>query len=1588
MQGQLDRVELITRLMGELEAAGPNDQLLPQFARSLLRRVDDAYLFRHRMTTLAAQLRDSFAWLAPAIVRGDIAVRVFRPTVDANGYALEGIVVETIMPDQPFIYDTLRLYMEQSGARVLNDLRVVIPFVFAGAGESRAIAGIGDDGDNQGYTRWYVNLGDHQTPDEVRAQVLHRLTLARDMVSDFHRMVRDVRAIANEYDYLATLPGAPEQDCQEASALLHWLLEQNFVFMGLSPIVKKPDGLAFALEGALGIARHPDTVDLADAMRFLAANGGLTTPLARVHKSATDSVLHRRGKVDEIVMRTFASDGKPTGGLVVHGLFTFKGLGQAGGQIPILRKKLESILDIEGGVEGDYDYKSLVSSFNQLPVEYLFGASPEVVRTLLRMNKQADERHELKVHIEADKDSNSAYVFVVLPKEHYSDELRAQLQTSLQAELRANYADHRVHFGKFDSVAVHFYLTSDQPFGAFDPDKLERQLVELGTPWTLRLRRELDEAYGEQLAAEHHARYSEAFPENYTEITTVDVARVDMRHFDLVVADGHTRFDIFESRESKSEAFIRIYSARELLLTDILPVVDNFGVVVAEQFAFDIAPEHAPKPLWVNILRVHRGDPDLFLQRTALIDALSAVFDRRMRSDRINRLLLRARLTWQEVEVIRAYFYYNRQLGSLIIPEVLQKVLIHHADFVHQLAELFRVRFDPDLPLAPNQADQPARGTRELLHQRLVDRLESYLVGVQSFDEDRMLRSFLKLVLATVRTNLYAERTGDVYYTSFKLDCSKVPDMPSPRPLFEIFVHATAVEGVHLRGGKVARGGIRWSDRLDDYRSEVLSLMATQMLKNAVIVPVGAKGGFVLKSPPEDWSEARAEADRLYKVFIRGLLDVTDNVVDGQVRTPPRVVAHDGPDPYLVVAADKGTAHLSDTANGLSAEYGFWLGDAFASGGSVGYDHKEKGITARGTWVCVERHFREMGIDPNKDVITCVGIGDMSGDVFGNGLLSSPTIKLIGAFDHRHIFLDPDPDPAVSFAERKRLFALPRSKWSDYDPDLISPGGGVFDRGAKSIALWPAVQKRLGTDRKEVSGEELMRLILKAEVHLLWNGGIGTYVKASTETHAEVKDANNDRVRIDASELRCAVIGEGGNLGMTMRARVEFALRGGRVNLDAIDNSGGVDLSDHEVNLKTLLGHPLAAGQLGREQRDALIEAVGDEVCDLVLEDNFGQALAISLDEVRSRRDIWSIKHAMMFLRERVHFSRYAEHLPHNPDVVKAREVQGRGFYRPELAKLLSYAKQYLSRGVISDPLGTREELRVFLEQYFPRAVVERFGGSLDKHFLFDEIAGTVITNRIVDHAGVGFVALVETATDRSPSDIAAAWLAADRLLDAPALRAQLHALPGSTDALYPWMLRVEDALVAAVLAILWTHPGRATLAGVGDVAATAEAMSSGVADLLPERPRRQKRDDAKAFETGGLAPEHARLLASLPHLACAPWITSALPAAVTPARRAAAELWFAAGYGSGVLDLVAATARQSYPDRWDFTAVGPIQRGLYEGIGRLARVVSERGDAVLREGRVAALRAQIDDILKERVPVSAMIVLADRLRQCLDALG
>ncbi len=823
-------------------------------------------------------------------------------------------------------------------------------------------------------------------------------------------------------------------------------------------------------------------------------------------------------------------------------------------------------------------------------------------------------------------------------------------------------------------------------------------------------------------------------------------------------------------------------------------------------------------------------------------------------SDGFDRLVLLAELSWRQVVVLRAYAKYLRQIGTTFSQDYIERCLRLNVDLARLLVRLFEARFDPDLTVE-------AQGRAELTD-ALLEEIRAALDAVASLDHDRILRSFLTLVQATTRTNAFQRgEDGDRKpYLSFKLDPRAVPDLPQPRPLHEIFVYSPRVEGVHLRFGAVARGGLRWSDRQEDFRTEVLGLVKAQTVKNAVIVPTGAKGGFVAKHLPDpavDREAWLAEGVECYRTLIRGLLDLTDNLVDGQVEPPARVVRHDGDDTYLVVAADKGTASFSDIANGVAADYGFWLGDAFASGGSVGYDHKAMGITARGAWESVDRHFRELGVDVQQQDITVVGVGDMSGDVFGNGMLLSQHIRLVAAFDHRHVFLDPDPDPQVSFAERSRLFALPRSSWGDYDTSLLSPGGGVFARTAKSVPISPQVAARLGLAASvgALTPAELITAILKAPADLLWNGGIGTYVKASTETNAQVGDKANDAIRVDGADLRVRVVGEGGNLGLTQLGRVEAALNGVRVNTDAIDNSAGVDCSDHEVNIKILLDRVVAAGDLTTKQRNELLADMTEEVGELVLRDNYEQNVLLGNARKQSLAMITVHQRFIRALEARGLLDRELEFLPSDAAIAQRAE-EGRGLTSPEFAVLVAYAKIGLTEDLVASSLPDDPWFSRTLRSYFPHRVVERYGDRLESHPLHREIITTCLVNEMVNRGGITFAFRCEEETGADAEQVARAYTVCREVFGLRDFVSAVEALDNrvETEVQTGLYLAFRRLLDRSVRWFLQTRPGRLDIgAEIARFAPVVAALEPRLPDLLVGGEHKTLQEDAQALVRQGV---------------------------------------------------------------------------------------------------------------------------------------
>ncbi len=866
--------------------------------------------------------------------------------------------------------------------------------------------------------------------------------------------------------------------------------------------------------------------------------------------------------------------------------------------------------------------------------------------------------------------------------------------------------------------------------------------------------------------AELVARLEPAIPAGYDELNDPSIAALDFVNIDAL-ATGTAELTTYLLQRSDGSWRFRIYRRGESIpLADMLPLLDQLGLRALDERAFGFGFEGAT--VWLHDVGV---SVPAEVQLTDAIKAevqrcFLAEFTGAVEVDGLNRLVLLAGLTARQIEILRGYSRYLRQIGFPFSQQYIEATLARHASISRLLAALFAARFTPGEGGADSGADARAE---------IIEALDA----VPSLDDDRTVRSLLALIDATVRTNAFRSSDDGGYrpVLSFKFDTSKVPDLPLPRPLFEIWVCSPRVEGVHLRNGRIARGGIRWSDRREDFRTEILGLVKAQIVKNAVIVPTGAKGGFVLKKPPAGPDEFRAEGEACYRQFIRGLLDLTDNIVGGAIVPPPHTVRHDGDDPYFVVAADKGTATFSDIANEISAEYGFWLGDAFASGGSDGYDHKAMGITARGAWESVRRHARALGKNADNDELTIVGIGDMSGDVFGNGMLQSAHVKLVAAFDHRHIFIDPDPDPALSFAERRRLFELPRSSWANYDPTLISLGGGVYSRSLKTITLGPEARKRLGTDKVTFTPNELLSTILRAPVDVLWNGGIGTYVKASSESHADAGDRSNDGLRVNGSELRCRMIAEGGNLGLTQRGRVEFAINGGLVNTDAIDNSAGVDCSDHEVNIKILLGAVMAEGAMTIDQRNELLIEMTDEVAELVLADNTAQTLTLAIARRQALPMVNVHARYLHVLEAEGWLNRSLEFLPTDKQIAE-RQASGMGLKTPEFAIVLAYTKSVNMTEMVRTELPDDPYLEPDLLRYFPKELQQRYQSEILRHRLRREIISTQVSNQMVNLSGISFDNRMSEDTGAGVVDVMRAWVAARDIFDFPELWESIEALP------------------------------------------------------------------------------------------------------------------------------------------------------------------------------------------------------------------
>ena len=1405
--------------------------------------------------------------LAQQRVLGTPTMRIFNPSMADDGWTSRHTVVQLVTDDMPFLVDSVSMGLSRHDRGIHLVVQPVVTVRRSITGELLALLPPWSTGADVGAESFlqieFDRIAESDELAALRSDLLLVLSDVRAAIEDWQKMRARMRAIVDE---LTVSPPVVDDDVDESRELLRWIAEEHFTFLGYRDYDLVSDGGEDALKPILGtglgllrdVGYQPLSTSFAKLPPSARARVRDRTLLV-LTKANRRSTVHRPSYLDYVGVKRFDAAGNAVGERRFLGLFTSVVYATSPRSIPLLRRKVQAVIDRAALPVGGHLAKALADVLEGYPRDELFQASADQLFETALGVVQLQERQRVRVFVRPDTFGRFVSFLVYLPRDRYTTAARLRVQRLLTEAYRGTTIDYYVALSESVLVRIHFVVYVE-PGELAQPDvaQIEQQVAALTRSWSDDLRDALCDSLDESRALALFGTYGGAFPTAYHEDFPPRSALADMAVLARLDPAGDLAAVLYEPTGAGpgSLRFKVFRTGPALAVSDVLPLLQNLGVRVLDERPYGIHPRGAPAA-WIydfGLAPMH-GSVDVREVGARFEQAFAQVWSGGAEDDGFNQLVLVAGLGWRDVAIIRAYARYQRQTAAKYTQPYVEEALTGNPHIAAQLVDLFRLRFTP----AADGDDRVAAVAA------VVETLRQALDAVVALDEDRILRSLMSLVQATVRTNAFRhdEHGKLTSYLALKFDSSQVPDLPLPRPLYEVFVYSPRVEAVHLRGGKVARGGIRWSDRREDFRTEVLGLMKAQMVKNAVIVPVGAKGAFVVKRPAS--TDLMTEVVDCYRTMMRGLLDVTDNIVAGRVVPPPDVVRYDDDDTYLVVAADKGTATFSDIANGVAADYGFWLGDAFASGGSSGYDHKKMGITARGAWESTRRHLRELGIDSQTTDFTVVGIGDMSGDVFGNGMLLSRHIRLLAAFDHRDIFLDPAPNAAASFAERERLFGLRRSSWADYDTALISAGGGVYPRTAKSIQLSEQVRAAIGVQALALPPEELIRAILSAPVDLLFSGGIGTYVKASTQSHADVGDRGTDPLRIDATNLRARAVVEGGNLGLTQFARVEYALAGGRIFSDAIDNSAGVDCSDHEVNIKVLLGAALAAGKLTVDERDGLLARMTDEVAELVLRDNYSQTRVLSLARVQAVEMAGVYARMIRVMDESGLLNRALEYLPTDA-ALDERRAADRGLTTPEFAVLLAYTKiglyaELLASDVPEDPYLSQE-----LAAYFPAPLRTAYAEEMAAHPLRREIVATAITNGVVNRAGISFVFRLAEETGVAAAELVRAHRAAREIFAMREIWANIERLDDivPTDVQYSMQLETRRLIERAVR---WLVRRGSRLDVVRTVAEFGQGVAA-VAAHLPAALAGTDRDvvdlERARFEAAGAPPALAASVASL----------------------------------------------------------------------------------------------------------------------------
>jgi glutamate dehydrogenase len=1546
---------------------GHDPDAVQVFLRHYFRHVDAVDVDERTVANLLGLVESHYrAAMHRPPARAVISIRT--PNQADDGWTAGGAtVVQIVTDDRPFLVDSVSMEVLRQGWSIREVFHPQFKVRRDLAGNLRGIVRTSEAQDDPTVIpESWMHLeivppahadGRDSLSSDLENGLLEVLRLVEEAVQDWQKMItRSEDTIEMLKD--PTLVRGRTEEASLACELLSWLNANHFTFLGYREydVLSDASGMHFKVRSATGLGILRPDQDPAGTFHAVPLPGA-EPELMIITKDNQKSRVHRPAYLDYIAFRIFDTTGQVVGERRFLGLFSSSAYSESVTRVPVLRQKAAAVIDRSGYSEHSHGGKAIMDVLETYPRDELFQTPLSELAAIVEKVAHLKERRQVRMFVRRDPYGRFLSCLIYLPRDRYTTSVRRRMEDILLGALGGASIDYTARVTESVLARLHFVVRMPvgQAMGDVDVRSLERQLTLATRSW--------DDEFADLIADMENANrltaLAPALPEGYKEDYTPRQAVQDLSALLALQGQHDMSMAMYVPDRADDEAQLRLKIFRReasLSLSKILPHLSLLGVDVIDERPYELTMGDDQRAFIYDFGVQVPGGADAVRGRWTLearqqfMEAFSASYVGESESDGYNALVMGADLHWRDVSVLRTIGRYLRQVGVTYSQSYFAQALSHNVDVARQLVQLFQIRFDPHTGL-----DTKARIAAS---NELVDKIKKALNDVASLDHDRILRSFLAVIQAMIRTNFYVANRQAI---ALKLQPRQIPDTPEPRPAFEIFVYSPRVEGVHLRYGLVARGGLRWSDRAEDFRTEILGLVKAQMVKNSVIVPVGAKGGFYCKRLPDprDREGWLAEGLACYQLFICSLLDVTDNIVNDAVVPPADVVRYDGDDPYLVVAADKGTATYSDVANKLSVDSGFWLGDAFASGGSAGYDHKSMGITARGAWESVRRHFREMGLNPQTSDFTCVGIGDMSGDVFGNGMLLSKHIQLVAAFDHRHVFIDPQPDPARSWEERARLFALPRSSWADYDPTLISEGGGVFPRTLKSIAITEQMRSALGIDKSvdALTPAELIQACLRAPVDLLWNGGIGTYVKAVTETHSDVGDKSNDALRVDGCEVRAKCVAEGGNLGFTQLGRIEYAETGGRINTDFIDNSAGVDTSDHEVNIKILLIGEVAAGRLSPEDRDALLASMTDEVAEEVLADNYDQNLALANAVYQSAAMAGVHQDWMERLEDRGLIDREIEFLP-SSEAMDIRRANHKGLTSPELATLLAYTKIVLADEILASELPDDSYLTDRLINYFPTAMRERYADRMHRHRLHREIIATVLVNEFVNQSGITCFHRLSAETGAKAADVIRAQVAARAIFGAADLDHTIAALDHKISADMQTTLRLEVRTLVE-RATRWLINNRRHPIDIGTA---VEEFSEGVRTVQQALPKILTGRDLealeqrlKSYQAAGVPEELATAIVALPR--AYPGLTIQQTAAESGVDvLKVAELHFTLGQRLGLDRLLARIIELPREDRWQTMARAALRDDLHTVHAELTAQVLNWNGAATRSARDVVL--------------------------------